>query len=97
MLVIGEAMFHEFLRSHSDAQKSLESWAFTVKNENWDTPVALKERFPNVRVIGRGRAIFNIKGNNYRLVVAINYRKKIVQIRFVGTHAEYDRINALEV
>lgn len=97
MIVIGEKKIYEFLERHSDAEKSMESWFFAVKNENWDTPIALMERFPNVRVLGKGRAVFNIKGNTYRLVVEINYQRKIVRIRFVDTHAEYDRIDAMEV
>ena len=85
------------MKRHRDAKKSMESWVFTAKNENWNTPIALKERFPNVRILGKDRAIFNIKGNTYRLVVEVNYQKKVVQIRFVDTHAEYDRIDVMEV
>ena len=97
MRVRGRAELEEFGRRHSDARGQLETWLSTVQNENWDTPYELRDRFPNVRVIGRGRAIFNIRGNRYRLVAAINYRRKSVRIRFVGTHAEYDRIDAMEV
>ena len=97
MRVIGRGKLERFWKRYSDAEKPLAYWFHTAKNENWDKPAELTSRFPNVRVIGRDRAIFNIKGNKYRLVVAINYQRKLVSVRFVGTHAEYDRINALEV
>lgn len=97
MHVTGKEKLEKFGRRHGDAEKPLVYWFSIVENENWDKPAELMDRFPNARDIGRGRAIFNIKGNRYRLVVAINYQRKSVQIRFVGTHAEYDRIEALEV
>ena len=97
MRVIGMEKLEKFWKRHVDAEQSLSYWFSIVKNENWDKPAELTARFPNARVIGRGRAIFNIKGNRYRLVAEINYQRKLIQIRFVGTHAEYDRIEALEV
>ena len=53
--------------------------------------------YPNASIVGRDRAVFRIKGNNYRLVVAIDYRRRRIYIKFLGTHAEYDRVNAEEV
>ena len=97
MRVTGGAKLEEFGMRHGDARRHLETWLSTAEREDWDTPHELLGRFSNVRVIGGGRAVFNIRGNSYRLVAAINYQDKIVQIRFVGTHAEYDRINPLEV
>ena len=97
MRVIGKEKLEKFWRRHGDAEKPLAYWSSIMENENWDKPAELTDRFPNARDIGKGRVIFNIKGNNYRLVAAVNYQLKLVQIRFVGTHAEYDRIEALEV
>ncbi len=97
MDVTGGAELEEFEMRHGDARRHLETWLSSVEREDWDTPHELMGRFSNVRVIGGGRAVFNIRGNRYRLVAAINYRRKSVQIRFIGTHAEYDRIDALEV
>ena len=57
----------------------------------------MKIRYPSASIIADNRVVFNIKGNDYRLVVNINYRRRAVYIRFIGTHAEYDRINAVEV
>ena len=97
MRVIGREKLERFWRRHNDAEKPLSYWFHAVKSEIWDKPTELMGRFPNARVIGRDRAIFNIKGNNYRLVAAVNCQRKLIRIRFVGTHAEYDRIDALEV
>ena len=60
-------------------------------------PAAIRSRYPNASVIGNNRVVFNIKGNDYRLVVRINYAYRAVYIRFLGTHAEYDRVEAEEV
>ena len=97
MDVTGGAELEEFGRRHGDARRHLETWLSTAEREDWDTPHELMGRFSNVRVIGGGREVFNIRGNSYRLVAAINYRRKSVRVRFIGTHAEYDRIDALEV
>ena len=97
MRVIGKEKIEDFWKRRGDAEKPLVYWFSATENEIWDKPADLTDRFPNVRVIGSGRAIFNIRGNRYRLVVAINYRLKLVQIRFVGTHGEYDRIDARKV
>ena len=73
------------------------AWHREFENEDWDTPTKLKVRYPSASIVGRDRVVFNIRGNRYRLVVRINYQKRIVYIRFIGTHSEYDRINAEEV
>ena len=80
-----------------DAEEPLHAWYREVEKEEWETPVQIEEKYPNARILGDSRVIFNIKGNHYRLVVKINYPGRIVYIRFVGTHAEYDRVNVLEV
>ncbi|CAG9169947.1 hypothetical protein LMG23994_01743 [Cupriavidus pinatubonensis] len=58
------------------------------------TPQDIKDRYPTASFVGRNRVIFNIKGNDYRLIVAIAYRIGVVYIKFIGTHGEYDRIDA---
>jgi len=68
-----------------------------VEHEDWDTPAKLKLRYPGASIVGDNRVVLNIKGNAYRLVVKINYPYRVVYIRFVGTHADYDRINVEEV
>jgi mRNA interferase HigB len=73
------------------------AWYREVLKEDWDTPAKLKEKYRNASIVGGNRVVFNIKGNDYRLVVKINYPGRIVFVRFVGTHAEYDAINPEEV
>ena len=62
-----------------------------------DTPAKVKSRYPYASILGDDRVVFNVKGNDYRLVVRMNYGRGIAYIRFVGTHAEYDDVNAMEV
>ena len=87
----------DYWESDPDAEEPLRSWYRTVKGEDWDTPAKLKARFPKASIVGGNRAVFNIRGNDYRLIVEINYSYRTVYIRFVGTHTEYDRIDAREV
>jgi mRNA interferase HigB len=75
----------------------LRAWYAEAKQADWDTPARIKEKHGSASVIGDNRVVFNIKGNSYRLVVKIHYPKRVVFIRFIGTHADYDRINAEEV
>lgn len=73
------------------------AWYREAQQADWDSPASLKARFPKASVVGSSRVVFNIKGNEYRLVVRVNYRYRVVYIRFVGTHSEYDRIDVREV
>lgn len=73
------------------------AWYREVQQADWDTPAKVKEKYRNASIVGRNRVVFNIKGNDYRVVVHVNYPYRVVYIRFVGTHAEYDRIDVKEV
>ncbi len=73
------------------------AWYREVQQADWDSPARVKARFPKASLVGDSRVVFNIKGNEYRLVVRVNYRYRVVYIRFVGTHSEYDRIDVREV
>ena len=97
MHIIALKTLRTFWESHPDIEDSLRSWHNQVEKEIWETPRQVMESFPNARIIGGNRAIFNIKGNRYRLVTHIDYAMKRVYVRFVGTHAEYDRIDAAEI
>ena len=68
-----------------------------MQKEDWDTPAKVKGKYGSASIVGNNRVVFNIKGNAHRLVVAINYPYRVVYIRFVGTHAEYDGIDVEEV
>lgn len=97
MRIISEKKLREFWERHADVKEPLLAWYREVEKEDWNTPVQMKEKYPNASILGGNRVVFNIKGNKYRLVVKINYPGRIVYIRFVGTHAEYDRVNVREV
>ena len=97
MHIIAKRTLREFWESHPNAEQPLRAWYRTVQQEDWDTPAKVKARFPKASIVGDNRAVFNIRGNDYRLIVQINYPYRKVYVRFVGTHAEYDRIEAREV
>ena len=87
----------EFWERHPDAEQPLRDWYRDANDANWETPAAVRAQFASASIIAGNRVVFNIKGNNYRLVVRIDYAYRMVFVRFIGTHAEYDRINAEEV
>ena len=97
MRIIAKSALREFWERHSDAEESLLAWYREVKQEDWDTPAKVKDKYRSASIVGDNRVVFNIKGNDYRLVVKINYPYRVVYIRFVGTHAEYDRIDVQEI
>ena len=97
MRIIAKRTLREFWERHPDAEEPLLAWYREVEREDWDTPAKVKEKYRNASIVGDDRVVFNIKGNDYRLVVRINDAYRVVYIRFVGTHAEYDRIDVKEV
>jgi len=80
--------------NHRDVEQALRAWEKEAECAHWHTPAEIKARYASASFLGSNRVVFNIKGNDYRLVVQIHYNTGIVFIRFVGTHEEYDRINA---
>ena len=78
----------------SDAEQPLRAWVHVVKAADWSKPTDVKQAFGSADILRSGRAIFDIGGNKYRLVAAIHYRGKRVYVRFIGTHKEYDEIDA---
>ena len=94
MRVIAKKALREFWERHRDAEEPLLAWYREVKEEDWDTPAKVKEKYRSASIVADNRVVFNIKGNDYRLVAALQYRAGILVIRFFGTHNEYDRIDA---
>lgn len=80
-----------------DAEQPLRTWVHIVRAADWSKPTDVKAIFGSADVLANGRAIFNIGGNKYRLVAAIHYRGKRVYVRFIGTHKDYDKIDAATV
>ena len=97
MRIIAKRTLREFWQRHPDAKEPLLAWYSEVEQEDWDTPAKVKVKYRNASIVADNRVVSNIKGNDYRLVVKINYPYRIVYIRFVGTHAEYDGIEVEEV
>ena len=94
MCVASRRALRDFWSKHADAEQALRSWFDDVKRAKWRGPGEIKAVYRNASFVGNNRVVFNIKGNNYRLIVAINYAARIVYIRFVETHSQYDRVDA---
>ena len=94
MRIIAVKTLREFWESHADAEQALKSWYKETSDTRWNEPNDIKQRYPSADILPGNRIVFNIKGNTYRLIVKIHYNTGIVFIRFVGTHAEYDKIDA---
>lgn len=97
MRVIAKKTLREFWQLHADVQPALEEWYFHADKAQWSSPSDITNTVANSRHLGNHRFSFKIKGNHYRLVVAVNFAYQVVYIRFVGTHAEYNKINALTI
>ena len=97
MRVVTPKRLSEFSSVHAQARIPLLYWYRVTKNANWQTLNDIKQDFASVDYVGNNRFVFNIKGNNYRLIAIIIFQSQKVYIRFIGTHAEYDRIDASTV
>jgi len=97
MRIIALKTLHEFWEFHPNVRQQLQAWYEDAKHAVWQSPADIKAIYRNASIVANNRVVFNIKGNDYRLIVAIHYQFGIVYIRFIGTHAEYDRVNAAEV
>ncbi len=92
--IFAKSTLRKFWKSHPDSEQYLKTWYDTTMNSNWKTPNDIKQAYANASILKENRIVFNVKGNNYRLVAKFNFEKQWVFIRFIGTHSEYDKINA---
>ncbi|RLD54040.1 MAG: type II toxin-antitoxin system HigB family toxin [Bacteroidetes bacterium] len=99
MRIIKEKTLADYFKAdrYKPAAEPLKAWVFEVRYSTWDNANELKSKYRNASVLSSKRVVFNIKGNDYRLVVDIEYKLKIVFIVWFGTHAEYDKIDAKTV
>jgi mRNA interferase HigB len=97
MRIISKNRLAEYWTQHPETEGPLKSWHDHAKRARWLTPRDVQNDFGDDAVIPDNRAVFNIKGNQYRLVVRINYPAQAIYIRFIGTHAEYNRIDAKKI
>ncbi len=97
MRVISKATLVNFWLMNPSARSALQTWFEDASHAQWKTPQDIKARYAAASFVGANRVVFNIKGNDYRLVVAVAYRFSALYIKFVGTHAQYDAIDATTV
>jgi mRNA interferase HigB len=94
MRVIAVRNLRDFWEQHPGAKGSLEAWIDEVKHAQWESAHDIKARYPRASILGNKRIVFDIKGNDYRLIVSVAYRHGAVYIKFIGTHADYDKVDA---
>ena len=97
MVVISKTALNKFGEEHPDVTKALDDWYEVVKISDWGTIADVKQSFNSVDYVADNRYVFNIKGNHYRLVAMIFFSVRTVYIKFIGTHAEYDKIDAATI
>lgn len=97
MRVVSRKKLRLFWDDHPDAEPPVRAWFREASLAAWTGPADIKQSYASASFVAGDRVIFNVKGNSYRLIVAIKYRSGIVFIRFVGTHAEYHRVDAAKV
>ena len=83
--------------NYKDSKSALEAWHYEVSKSDWSNPNEIKIQYKSASIIGDNKVVFNICGNKYRLIVKINYFAKIVYIKFIGTHKQYDKIKIEEL
>ena len=95
MRIISKKTLKDFYEqsTYSESKSALEAWNKEVLKLNWNNPNEVKQMYRSASIIGNEKVVFNIAGNKYRLIVTINYYAKIVFIKFIGTHKQYDKVN----
>ena len=97
MIISNKIVLNDFVQKHSRAVKPMNRWVEEVQAAEWTTHQELKDTFPSADYVGNGRYVFNISGNNFRIVAVVLFVDGVLIIRFVGTHAEYSKIKDCSV
>lgn len=97
MRIIARKTLSDFWDRHPDARQPLQAWYSDAQHAQWRLPADIKNVYRNASFLADNRVIFNIKGNDYRLIGVVQYAHGILYVRFIGTHREYDRIDAATV
>jgi mRNA interferase HigB len=95
--IISKKTLRDFWQKHPDCEQKLKLWYGEASIASWTGPSDIKSEYPSASILNGNRVVFNIKGNKYRLIVRINYHYQIVWIRFVGSHVDYDKIDANKI
>ena len=97
MRVVAKKILRDFWEKHEDCEQQLKSWYREAQKAKWENPNQIIIEYPSASILNDNRVAFNIKGNNYRLIVKISYEYEMVWVRFIGTHDKYDKINANKI
>lgn len=92
--IFAKSTLRIFWELHPDSEQYLKTWFDIAMNSSWKSPNEVKQTFANASILKDRRVVFNIKGNTYRLVAKLNFEKQWIFVRFIGTHEEYDKIDA---
>ena len=94
MRVIAVSTLRAFWKRHPEAEQPLKAWFEEVSHAHWTQPSDIKDQYRSASILKNRRVVFNIKGNDYRLIVAVAYQLQIVYVKFIGTHKDYDAVDA---
>ena len=94
MKIISVKTLRDFWAENPDAEQPLKAWVDEVTKADWKNPAEIKEQYRSASILKNRRVVFNIRGNNYRLIVAIAYQRGWMFVKFIGTHKQYDAIDA---
>jgi mRNA interferase HigB len=97
MRIVPKKTLLDFIQKRARAEQALQSWFAEASKAKWKIPQDIKDVYASASFVGGNRVVFNIKGNDFRLIVAVAYQLGVVYVKFVGTHAEYDKVNAATV
>jgi mRNA interferase HigB len=92
--IFAKSTIRDFWENYPDSELYLKTWYETAMNANWKTPNEVKKSYAHASILRDSRIVFNIKGNTYRMVVKFNFEHQLAFVRFIGTHSEYDKIDA---
>ena len=95
--IFAKSTLREYWERYPDSEQYLKTWYDTAMSSDWKTPADVKQTYANASILKDSRIVFNIKGNAYRLVTKFNFEKQWIFIRFIGTHEEYDKIDAKSI
>lgn len=95
--IIAKKVLKKFWEKQSDCEQQLKAWFHETGKSEWKTTKGIKSEYPTASFLSDNQVVFNIKGNHYRLIIKMNYDYQMVWVRFIGTHAAYDKVDATKI